>query len=105
SSRCGTRPLATHIGDSHLLTLPSISPRRLFPAMRWLVPVLALVAVMLTPALALAGEADLKLPDLTNTTVKATFLGMSGHDILLGGLLVCALGLAFGGMIYMNLKN
>ncbi|HVU63166.1 MAG TPA: sodium-translocating pyrophosphatase [Phycisphaerales bacterium] len=78
---------------------------------RWLttlrrsLPLLALAAALLLPGIALAGEADLKLPDLTNTTVQAEFLGMSGHNILLIGLGVCALGLAFGGMIYMSLKK
>ncbi len=68
-------------------------------------PLFVLGAVLLMPSLALAGEANLVLPDLTNNTVKVTFLGFSGHDILLSGLLVSALGLVFGGMIYMGLKN
>ncbi len=68
---------------------------------------LVLAAVLLSPALALAGEANLTLPDLKNESVKVTFtfLGLSGHDILLSGLLVSFLGLAFGGLIYMGLKN
>jgi len=36
------------------------------------------------------GEVNITLPDLTNTAVKATFLGgMSGHSLLMGGLIVC----------------
>jgi K(+)-stimulated pyrophosphate-energized sodium pump len=47
------------------------------------------------------GEANLLLPDLS--TVK--FLGFDGHTLLLLGLVVCALGLAFGLMIFTQLKN
>jgi K(+)-stimulated pyrophosphate-energized sodium pump len=46
-------------------------------------------------------EADLVLPDLSS----ATFLGMTGDRLLLGGLVVCVLGLLFGLMMYMQLKN
>ncbi|NUM80862.1 sodium-translocating pyrophosphatase [bacterium] len=46
-------------------------------------------------------EANLKLPDLS----QANFLGVDGHSLLLGGLVVCVLGLVFGLMIYMNLKQ
>jgi K(+)-stimulated pyrophosphate-energized sodium pump len=51
------------------------------------------------------GEASLVLPDLTNTAVKATFLGMSGHNLLLFGLAVCALGFLFGLVTYAQLKQ
>ena len=47
------------------------------------------------------GEASLKLPDLA----QATFVGMSGRTILQWGLLICLLGLAFGLVIYSQLKN
>jgi len=47
------------------------------------------------------GEANLLLPDLS----KQSFLGVDGHTLLLGGLVVCALGLAFGLMIFTQLKN
>ena len=47
------------------------------------------------------GEANLKLPDLTS--VK--FLGFNGRTLLMLGLIVCALGLLFGLMIFLNLKN
>ena len=49
------------------------------------------------------GEANLVLPDLAD--VK--FLGDSidGHTLLLLGLIVCALGLLFGLVIYKQLKN
>ncbi|MCX5690535.1 MAG: sodium/proton-translocating pyrophosphatase, partial [Planctomycetota bacterium] len=52
------------------------------------------------------GEVNITLPDLTNNAVKATFMGgMSGHNLLMGGLVVCVLGLGFGLLIYSQLKN
>src|SRR5271167_843010 len=48
-----------------------------------------------------AGEASLRLPDLSSVP----FLGMTGHNLLLIGLLFCAFGLLFGLAIYIQLKN
>jgi K(+)-stimulated pyrophosphate-energized sodium pump len=54
------------------------------------------------PARQAGGEAALVLPDLG----QATFLGgINGRSLLLGGLVVCALGLAFGLAIYRQLKD
>ena len=47
------------------------------------------------------GEANLKLPDLS----QVSFLGIDGHTLLLFGILFCLLGLAFGLVIYTRLKN
>jgi K(+)-stimulated pyrophosphate-energized sodium pump len=49
------------------------------------------------------GEANLVLPDLS----RVRFLGdrIDGHTLLLTGLVICALGLGFGLMIFMQLKN
>ncbi|HYX31142.1 MAG TPA: sodium-translocating pyrophosphatase [Pyrinomonadaceae bacterium] len=47
------------------------------------------------------GEAALKLPDLSNVT----FLGLDGHKLLLIGLVFCFLGLLFGLVIFVQLKN
>jgi len=47
------------------------------------------------------GEAALKLPDLS----QVTFLGIDGHKLLLIGLVFCFLGLMFGLVIFMQLKN
>jgi K(+)-stimulated pyrophosphate-energized sodium pump len=48
------------------------------------------------------GEASLRLPDLHSVN----FLGnTNGHNLLLIGLVFCALGLLFGLAIYVNLKN
>src|SRR5205085_2774549 len=41
------------------------------------------------------------LPDLS----RVKFLGVSGHSLLLVGLIFCALGLFFGLAMYMNLKK
>ena len=48
-----------------------------------------------------SGEATLRLPDLSSVS----FLGMTGHNLLLIGLLFCAFGLLFGLVIYVQLKN
>jgi K(+)-stimulated pyrophosphate-energized sodium pump len=48
------------------------------------------------------GEANLKLPDLSTVTFIG---GLDGHTLLLGGLVVCALGLLFGLVIYTQLKG
>jgi len=58
-----------------------------------------------TPPQAAGGEANLRIPDLTNTTVPVTFFGMSGHALLTYGLIICLLGLGFGLVIYTTLKN
>jgi K(+)-stimulated pyrophosphate-energized sodium pump len=48
------------------------------------------------------GEANLKLPDLNS----ATFLGgINGGTLLMGGLVVSALGLVFGLIIFVRLRN
>jgi K(+)-stimulated pyrophosphate-energized sodium pump len=47
------------------------------------------------------GEANLVLPDLS----QAEFQGVNGRSLLMSGLLVCVLGLAFGMVIYTQLKN
>ncbi|MBP1687121.1 MAG: potassium transporter [Deltaproteobacteria bacterium] len=47
------------------------------------------------------GEMHLVLPDFASVH----FLGMSGRTLLTAGLLVCALGFAFGVTIYQQLRN
>jgi K(+)-stimulated pyrophosphate-energized sodium pump len=59
------------------------------------------LAVLALPLAARADEAKLILPDLGSVS----FLGMSGRNLLLIGLLVCALGLVFGMSIYGQLKR
>src|SRR5690348_1884767 len=47
------------------------------------------------------GEANLVLPDLSTET----FQGINGRTLLMGGLVVCLLGLGFGMSIFSRLKN
>ena len=48
------------------------------------------------------GEANLKLPRLDSVTFLG---GISGSNLLMGGLVVSALGLIFGLIIFTRLKN
>jgi K(+)-stimulated pyrophosphate-energized sodium pump len=48
-----------------------------------------------------AGEANLVLPDLSTQS----FQGINGRSLLMGGLVVCVLGLAFGMVIFTRLRN
>jgi K(+)-stimulated pyrophosphate-energized sodium pump len=47
------------------------------------------------------GEVNIQLPDLN----QGDFLGMTGYQILLSGLVVCVLGLLFGLWTYMGVKR
>jgi K(+)-stimulated pyrophosphate-energized sodium pump len=62
---------------------------------------LPLVAILALAPAARADEAKLILPDLGSVQ----FLGMSGRNLLLLGLVVCALGLVFGTRIFLQLKK
>src|SRR5882724_973888 len=53
------------------------------------------------PAQEVGGEANLKLPDLS----QVKFLGVNGHQLLLYGIVICVFGLLFGLMIFTRLKN
>ena len=55
------------------------------------------------PATAHAGgsEADLIVPDLSTVS----FFGMSGHNLLLGGIIISILGMGFGLAMYMQLRD
>ncbi len=98
--------------------------RRFFRNRRWqsALAVLALIVAMAGPLAGVAlaagqqemageaahtgghrpgGEVNIQLPDL-NT---GDFLGMTGHQILLTGLVVCVLGLLFGAWTYNAVKN
>jgi K(+)-stimulated pyrophosphate-energized sodium pump len=69
---------------------------------------LGLAALLLIPAQGFAqpteaagGEANLHLPDLN----QATFFGIHGDTLLMSGLVVCALGLLFGFLTYIQLRD
>ncbi|MGD0820951.1 MAG: sodium-translocating pyrophosphatase [Desulfomonilia bacterium] len=64
---------------------------------------LAMGAMFSMVPVAFAGEADIKLPDLSNVAFIGNTLG--GLTILNIGLVVCAIGLLFGLMQYVQTKN
>ena len=80
--------------------------RRLYLALPFL---LAIAVLLMAPAHGLAqapplqtgGEASLVIPDLS----QGTFLGANGRTLLMGGLGICALGLLFGLITYMQLRD
>ena len=80
------------------------SPRYRLPMLFAASVALALLgpaAALAQPPEAHAGEANLKLPDLT----QVQFLGISGHSLLMLGIGFCVFGLLFGLVIYSRLKN
>ena len=82
---------------AHLLKLTRLSCSMASNgASRWATAVFALA---FAPEL-FAGEAELKIPPL-----DGSFLGMTGHNLLLIGLLVCILGMVFGLVQYMQIRN
>jgi K(+)-stimulated pyrophosphate-energized sodium pump len=88
------------------MTLTPIQRRRAATGLALLVViVVAFVAVPAfaqspPPAHAAGGEANLKIPPLD----QARVLGMDGRSLLMTGLVVCVLGLAFALVIYKQLK-
>jgi K(+)-stimulated pyrophosphate-energized sodium pump len=62
---------------------------------------LAATSVWAKPPEEAGGEANLKVPDLS----QAQFLGTDGHKLLMWGLLFCVFGLLFGLVTYSKLKN
>ena len=63
--------------------------------------ILLLLGGALLPAQEVGGEANLKLPDLS----QVSFLGINGHQLLLYGIVICVFGLLFGLTIFTRLKN
>jgi K(+)-stimulated pyrophosphate-energized sodium pump len=63
--------------------------------------VVLLLGARLLPAQEVGGEANLKLPDLS----QVSFLGINGHQLLLYGIVICVFGLLFGLTIFTRLKN
>jgi len=59
------------------------------------------VGSILIPASARADESEIILPNLHSQQ----FLGLDGHFLLLGGLIICILGIVFGGVMYGQLKR
>ncbi|MDO8504440.1 MAG: sodium-translocating pyrophosphatase [Candidatus Liptonbacteria bacterium] len=67
---------------------------------RLALPILALGA-MLSPALSRASEADLLLPDFHSVS----FFGVEGYTLLLFGIAVCLLGMAFGFFMFAKVRG
>ena len=63
---------------------------------------LGIIFFLMTP-MVFAGEADIKLPDLSQVSFMGGSLG--GLTILNVGLLICAIGIIFGWMQYIQTKN
>src|SRR5512139_2160217 len=66
-----------------------------------LIPAMAALVLLLLATAAGASEAELVIPDLA----KGSFLGMSGHTLLLYGLVICVLGIAFSLVQFSQIKN
>src|SRR3972149_3181946 len=68
-------------------------------------PKLASAAVLLftvfLASAAVASEAELKIPDLSTVS----FLGITGHKLLVWGLLICIPGMVFGFVQYTQIRN
>ena len=68
-----------------------------------LIRILSIAALVpaLVPHAARASEASLVLPDLSSVL----FMGINGHSLLMGGLVVAVLGLIFGLLQFNQVKN
>ncbi|MGH9784848.1 MAG: sodium-translocating pyrophosphatase, partial [Terriglobia bacterium] len=64
-------------------------------------PASAATAGAATSGHAAGGEANLKVPDLGGVS----FSGINGRTLLLWGLVVCVLGLLFGLVIFVQMRN
>jgi K(+)-stimulated pyrophosphate-energized sodium pump len=66
----------------------------------------ALFTSLLAPAAAMASEANLRLPNPDGKGLNAvTFMGIGGHNLLVGGLVICLAGLLFGLVFYQRLRK
>ncbi|WP_257303772.1 sodium-translocating pyrophosphatase [Geothrix campi] len=63
----------------------------------------ALFAILLAPPAFAGGEAELKIPSLKDQA--QLFMGTTGHNLLLIGLFICLLGVAFGLVQYSQIRN
>ena len=67
--------------------------------------VIALFTLLITTSTSHASEAKLRIPREITDASAVSFFGMSGHQLLLMGLVVPVLGLLFGLLIYAKLKK
>ena len=64
----------------------------------------ALLLGAVSPAFA-SSEADLVLPNLHDAAIASFLGGVSGWNLLAFGLIICAAGLAFGAVVYAQVKS
>ncbi len=87
------------------MKLPSLSFGRMQgvakSATLWLA---VLLFGVVSPAFA-SSEADLVLPNLNDVAIASFLGGMSGWNLLAYGLIVCVAGLAFGAVVYGQVKS
>jgi K(+)-stimulated pyrophosphate-energized sodium pump len=91
SDACSALPQSEKGGAIH---------RRSARSRKILAALLALGASLCTTA-AWASEAELKIPDLGSVN----FVGMSGHNLLLFGLIICVGGMVFGLVQYIQIRK
>ena len=75
--------------------------RRGFAPLPRILAGLLVLAASLPAGGAWASEAELKIPDLGSVN----FVGMSGHNLLLLGLVICIGGMLFGLVQYMQIRS
>ncbi|WLT30043.1 sodium-translocating pyrophosphatase [Geothrix sp. PMB-07] len=75
--------------------LGSLAPGRLMKG-----AMTAIVMLLLSSPAFAGGEAELKIPAL-----QGSFMGMTGHNLLLIGLFICLLGIGFGLVQYAQIRD
>jgi K(+)-stimulated pyrophosphate-energized sodium pump len=69
--------------------------------MRKLKTLAATAALLMSAVPVFASEAELTIPDLSSVL----FMGVTGHNLLLGGLVICVLGMLFGILQSMQISS
>ncbi|MBZ5584103.1 MAG: sodium-translocating pyrophosphatase [Acidobacteriia bacterium] len=70
-----------------------------------LLALVALAAPLMAQGEEAGGEANLRLPSFTGPSAPTFLGGINGHTLLLGGMVVSALGMLFGLIIFVRLRN
>ncbi len=91
----------TVIGTDRVRALWDAARPRLSAGAKKALPGALFLFALLLASTAGASEAELKIPDLGSVS----FLGMSGRSLLVGGLVICLLGMGFGFMQFTAVKN
>ncbi|HXY01940.1 MAG TPA: sodium-translocating pyrophosphatase, partial [Terriglobales bacterium] len=63
------------------------------------------ISLFAAPAEKAGGEANLRLPDLSQVSFLRFLGGVNGHKLLLFGILICIFGLLFGMTIFLRLRS